>query len=134
MKPILLFLFLLSFSMSSAQIEKKAVGEWKLSIEVATEFSDSESARKQVADYQMKYQYLENSTWTFNKDKSFITKLKDGKTEKGNYSANEDRFIIIFEREDIEEFNTTNVVVEDKKMTLSMGRGMTKLKFIFTKK
>ena len=70
-------------------------------------------------------------------NKSSFSKIKEfpvSETEKGNYSANEDRFLIIFEKEAIEEFNTTNVVVEDKKVTLSMGRGMTQLKFIFTKK
>lgn len=134
MKKILLFIFFISFTAVSAQLNENIVGKWKLNYDVSTEFKETESAVKQVADYKMKYQFLENSIWTFKKDKSFEAKLKDGKTEKGNYSANEDRFIIIFEKEDIEEFNTTNVEIADKNITLSLGRGMTKLKIIFTKK
>jgi hypothetical protein len=134
MKKTLLFILLFSISFASAQLNEKMIGKWKMNLTVTTEFTNTESATKQVAANKTKYQYLENSNWIFNKDKSFTTKLKDKKTEKGNYSANEDRFLIIFEKEAIEEFNTTNVVVEDKKVTLSMGRGMTQLKFIFTKK
>ena len=134
MKQILLLLLCLSMSSVSAQLNKNMVGQWKMSAMVTTEFKDSESAVKQVAVYNTKYQYLDNSVWNFTKDKAFEVKLKDGSTQKGNYSANEDRFLIIFEKEDVEEFNTTNIVVEDKKITLSMGRGMTQLKFVFTKK
>lgn len=134
MKQILLLLMCLSFSAVTAQLNKNIIGQWRMSCSVTTEFQDSETAVKQVSDYNTKYQYLNNSVWNFNKEKSFSVKLKDGSSEKGNYSANEDRFLIIFEKEDVEEFNTTNIVVEDKKITLSMGRGMTKLKFVFTKK
>ena len=134
MKQLLLFIFLLSFHSLSAQLNKEILGKWTMNLNVTTDFMDTEIAVKQVEDNKVKYQYLENSLWNFKKEGVFEVKLKDGKIEKGSYSANEDRFLIIFEKEAIEEFNTTNVVVEDKKVTLSMGRGMTKLKFNFTKK
>lgn len=134
MKYLLAFALLLSFNSVSAQLNKDVLGKWQMKVEVSTEFMDSESAVKQVDDNKAKYNYLDNSIWNFKKEGVFEVKLKDGKVENGNYSANEDRFLIIFEKEEIEEFNTTNVVVEKKKVTLSLGRGMTKLKFVFTKK
>ena len=105
-----------------------------MSPNVTTEFMDTDFAVKQMEDNKVKYQYLEKSLWDFKKDGVFEVKLKNGKTEKGTYTADENRFIIIFEKEEIEEFNTTNVVVADKKVTLSMGRGMTKLIFEFARK
>ena len=134
MKQLLLLTLCLFCTSLSAQLNKKIVGKWKLNYTVSTEFKETEIAMKQVADYTKKYQYLENSIWFFKDEGILEVKLEDGKIEKGNYSANEDRFLIIFEKEEIEEFNTTNVNVSDKIITLSMGRGMTKLVFNFTKK
>ena len=134
MKKLFFLGLLIFFCNLHAQLSDKMVGKWILTSSVSTEFTDSESAVKQVADYAPKYIYLDNSNWTFNKDKTFEAKLKDGTIEKGSYSANEDRFIIIFDKESIEEFNTTNIKEEDKKVILQMGRGMTKLKFVFSKK
>lgn len=134
MKQILILIFLLSVNLLFAQLNKEILGKWTMTPNVTTEFMDTDFAVKQVEDNKVKYQYLENSLWNFKKDGVFEVKLKDGKTEKGTYNADEGRFLIIFEKEEIEEFNTTNVVVADKKVTLSMGRGMTKLIFEFIKK
>jgi|GEM_PF-2976685 len=134
MKQILIFIYLLSVNLFSAQLNKEILGKWTMSPNVTTEFMDTDFAVKQMEDNKVKYQYLEKSLWDFKKDGVFEVKLKNGKTEKGTYTADENRFIIIFEKEEIEEFNTTNVVVADKKVTLSMGRGMTKLIFEFARK
>lgn len=134
MKKIFLFSLLLSLNFFNAQLNQKIVGKWQLKTTVSTEFTESETSNKQVADNILKYKYLQDSNWTFKKDGKFEAKLKNGKVEKGSYSANEDRFIIIFDKESIEEFNTTNAVAETKKVTLTIGRGMTKLKMNFTKK
>lgn len=133
MKKIFLLSLLLCLSFFQAQLNQKIVGKWQLKTTVSTEFTDSETSNKQVADNILKYKYLQDSNWTF-KNGKFEAKLKNGKVEKGSYSANEDRFLIIFDKEDIEEFNTTNVVTEPKKVILTIGRGMTKLKFVFSKK
>uniref|UniRef100_UPI00404B2156 DUF5004 domain-containing protein n=1 Tax=Flavobacterium sp. TaxID=239 RepID=UPI00404B2156 len=134
MKKIFLVLLVFSFSITHAQLNEKIVGKWKLNYIVFTEFKDTEMANKQVADNHEKYSYLENSIWTFKKEGQFETKLSDGSIENGSYSANEDRFIIIFDKEEIEEFNTAMVIVEPKNISLSMGRGMTRLLFNFSKK
>ena len=134
MKKFILVLFLASFSSLQAQLNETIIGKWKMNYTVHTEFTTTEIANKQVTDNQAKYSYLDNSLWSFKKDGKFEVKLSDGKTEKGGYSANEDRFIIIFDKEDIEEFNTTIITTEEKIISLSMGRGMTKLIFNFSKK
>ena len=134
MKKLLFLGLLIFFGNLQAQLSEKMVGKWILTSSVSTEFTDSESAMKQVSEYAPKYSYLDQSSWTFKKDKTFEAKLKNGTVEKGSYSANEDRFIIIFDKEDIEEFNTTNIKQEGKNIILLMGRGMTKLKFDFAKK
>lgn len=134
MKKIFLLTLLLFLNFFQAQLNEKIIGKWQLNTTVTTEFTDSETSNKQVADNILKYKYLQDSNWTFNKDGKFEAKLKDGKVEKGSYSANEDRFLIIFDKESIEEFNTTNVVAEPKKVTLTIGRGMTKLTMNFEKK
>ncbi len=132
MKQILIFFLLVN--LLSAQLNKEILGKWTMTPNVTTEFMDTDFAAKQLEDNKVKYQYLEKSLWNFKKDGVFEVKLKDGNTEKGTYNADETRFIVLFEKEEIEEFNTTNVVVADKKVTLSMGRGMTKLIFEFAKK
>lgn len=134
MKIVLFILLLFSFTASRAQLNEAIVGKWKLNCLVSTEFSDSETANKQVATNKLKYLFFENSNWEFKKDKHFEVKLSDGKIEKGSYSANEDRFIIIFDKEDIEEFNTAIITAKDKDLILNMGRGMTRLLFQFSKK
>lgn len=134
MEKIFLLTLLLFLNFFQAQLNEKIIGKWQLNTTVTTEFTDSETSNKQVADNILKYKYLQDSNWTFNKDGKFEAKLKDGKVEKGSYSANEDRFLIIFDKESIEEFNTTNVVAEPKKVTLTIGRGMTKLTMNFEKK
>jgi translation elongation factor P/translation initiation factor 5A len=134
MKKIGIILFLVSFSFAQAQLNEKIIGKWKLNTTVFTEFTTTETANKQVVDNKAKYAYLENSSWTFMKEGQFEAKLTNGTIEKGSYSANEDRFIIIFDKEEIEEFNTTLITVEPKKVSLTMGRGMTKLVFDFSKK
>ena len=134
MKKIFLLSLLLCLSFLQAQLNEKIIGKWQLKTAVSTEFTDSETSNKQVADNILKYKYLQDSNWTFKKDGKFEAKLKNGKVEKGSYSANEDRFLMIFDKEDIEEFNTTNVVCEPKKVILSIGRGMTKLTMNFVKK
>lgn len=134
MEKIFLLTLLLFLNFFQAQLNEKIIGKWQLNTTVTTEFTDSETSNKQVADNIVKYKYLQDSNWIFNKDGKFETKLKDGKVEKGSYSANEDRFLIIFDKESIEEYNTTNVVAEPKKVTLTIGRGMTKLTMNFEKK
>lgn len=134
MKKLLLFLIVLSFQFTFAQLNESIIGKWNLKVNVNTEYTDSETPASQAKTNAEKYAYLNESTWNFKKEGELEVKLKDGTVEKANYSANEDRFIIIFEKEDIEEFNTTNVMVEDKSVKLSMGRGMTKLNFSFSKK
>jgi translation elongation factor P/translation initiation factor 5A len=134
MKKIAVILFLVFFSAAQAQLNQKIIGKWKLNPTVFTEFTTTETANKQVVDNKAKYAYLENSSWTFMKEGKFEAKLTNGTIEKGSYSANEDRFIIIFDKEEIEEFNTAIVTVETTKVSITMGRGMTRLQFDFSKK
>lgn len=134
MKKILLLLAILIFNFSLAQLNESIIGKWNLKVTVTTDFTDTETAVSQAKTNAEKYAYLDGSNWNFKKEGILEVKLKDGTIEKANYSANENRFIIIFEKEDVEEFNTTNVLVHDKSVEVSMGRGMTKLIFNFSKK
>ncbi|MFC6267398.1 hypothetical protein [Frigoriflavimonas asaccharolytica] len=134
MKKYLFAVFLFMLSFVSAQLSSDVLGKWNLKLSVSTEFKDTETAMNQVKSNTAKYSYLNDSVWNFKKEGELEVKLKNGTTELANYSANENRFIIIFQKEDIEEFNTTNIVLEDKKIKLSMGRGMTQLVFQFVKK
>lgn len=134
MKNTFFIILFFSFTVASAQLNQKIIGKWKLNYTLSTEFTTTEMANKQVVDNKAKYSYLENSVWTFKKDGKFEVKLKDGKIEKGGYSANEDRFIIIFDKQEIEEFNTALITVEGSHVSLLLGRGMTRLIFNFSKK
>ena len=134
MKKSILILIFLSFGNIQAQLNETIIGKWKLNQTVSTEFTDTDMANQQVTEKQAKYNYLENSLWHFKKEGKLEVKLADGKIENGGYSANEDRFIIIFNNQEIEEFNTTNIIVEKKEIKLSFGRAMTKLNFVFSKK
>ncbi len=134
MKKNLIVVFLLLLNFVSAQLSSDVLGKWNLKVDVSTEFKDTETAINQVKTNTSKYSFLDDSVWNFKKEGQLEVKLKNGTTELANYSANEDRFIIIFEKEDIEEFNTTTILQEDKKIKLSMGRGMTQLIFNFMKK
>ncbi|MEN9489429.1 MAG: hypothetical protein RL494_1694 [Bacteroidota bacterium] len=126
--PVLFFVY----SFSNAQIETAIIGRWKLSTTVETEFTTTEMANKQVVENKAKYAFLENGKWNFKKGGLFEVKLENGKKETGRYTAQENRFIIIFDNQEIEEFNSTNCSLNEKTILVSFGRGMTKLKFTFS--
>lgn len=124
---ILALIFILFGCTANAQITNALTGKFTSKIVVTTAFTDSENANKQVAENIQKYNWLDASVFNFKKNDMFEVKLKSGKTEKGRYTADESRVILIFDNEEIEEFNTTTPKVDGKKIILPFGRQMTKV-------
>jgi hypothetical protein len=128
MKNIILALTFTLFGFTAnTQIKNTLIEKFTSKIIVTTEFSDSADANKQVLENTQKYNWLHDGVFKFKKDGLFELKLKNGKTEKGRYTAQDSRVILIFDNEEIEEFNTTKPRIEDNKIILPFGRQMTKV-------
>lgn len=129
---LLLTVLFFAYFYSNAQTESFIIGRWKLNISVETEFTTTDAANNQVAENKTKYAFLDHGNWNFKKGGLFDVKFENGKKEIGRYTAQENRFIIIFDNPEIEEFNSTNISKSEKNILVWFGRGMTKLKFTFS--
>lgn len=125
--------FLFFTSNVNAQLKEKLNGKFTCKVVVTTEFTDFAEATKQVAENTQKYNWLDAGVFNFKKDDLFEVKLKSGKTEKGRFTASDTRVILLFDNEEIEEFNTTTPKVDDKKVILPFGRQLTKVNLELSK-
>ena len=121
-----------SFSIS-AQVKTKLIGKLKSILNVTTEFTTNKGAVAEVAKNKETYKWLDGGEFNFNKVGTFTFKKKDGKTEKGRFSADDTRVKLIFDAESIPELNAYNPKLEGEKITLPFGIGMTKVNIILTK-
>lgn len=108
-------------------------GKLKCKVFVKTEFTTFEEANKQVAENYEKYKWLHESVFNFKKNDLFEVKLKNGQIEKGRYTADDKRVILLFDNQEIEEFNTSTPTIDNNNILLPFGRGMTKVIFELSK-
>lgn len=130
MKNLFVYCFLCICSLSlSSQVKSKLAGKLKCKVFIKTEFTTFEEANKQVAENYEKYKWLHESVFNFKKNDVFEVKLKNGQIEKGRYTADDTRVILLFDNQEIEEFNTSTPTIDNNNILLPFGRGMTKVIF-----
>lgn len=125
--------FLFFTSIVNAQLKEKLNGKFTCKVVVTTEFTDFAEANNQIAENIQKYNWFDAGVFNFKKNDTFEVKLKTGKTEKGRFTASDTIVILLFDNQEIEEFNTTTPKVDGKKVILPFGRGMTKINIELSK-
>lgn len=113
----------------NAQIAEKLIGKHTATVQVTTEFTDSQYAIAEVEKNSVNYKWLAG-VYHFKKDGTFTFTKQDKTIETGRFSADDTRVKLVFDAENLPELNAINPKITESVILVPFSMGMTKVNLL----